>query len=136
MTGEQRTSKATEVRRCYVSHSIEARNMLAVWLDDAPNVGKEQRDPDGWTTGAARTDFIAARLAELALAPNVSLRWLDGAAAEWWSRIEQGRRRAEAKRKNQIATDAVIPLIVIPKDIEDEGLRVGYARAHAKGRKR
>ncbi len=109
--------------------------MLAVWLDDRPNVGKDQRDPNGWTTGAERTEFLAKRLAELAHAPLVDVRWIDGAAAEWWSRIEQSRRRAVAKAANADAAAKVIPLLVIPKDVEDEGTREGYARVHAKGRK-
>jgi hypothetical protein len=110
--------------------------MLAVWLDDAPSASKDQRDPDGWTTGAARTDFLATRLAELAHAPVVDIRWLNGDAASWWSRIEQGRRRKLSKERSTEAADRVIPLLTIPPEIEEEGKRAGYERIYSKGRTR
>lgn len=65
-------------QRCYASHSIDAGNMLAVWLGSPPACSKEQRDPDGWAKGVARTDFLAKRLAELAKAPEVEIVWLHG----------------------------------------------------------
>ena len=123
-------------RRCYVSSALEARSMLAIWLDDPPACSKDQRDPDGWTTGAADSDFLAKRLAELAHAPNVDVYRLHGASAEWWSRIESNRKRAASKKRNEEAAAAVIPLLQIPEAIEEEGRRIGYARAASRGRKR
>lgn len=122
-------------RRAYVSFSLEARSMLAVWLDDAPSCSKDQRDPDGWTTGAADTDFLAERLCELAHAPKVRLVRLHGAAAEWWSKIESNRKRALSKKRNEAAAAAVLKFD-IPADVEELGKRAGLERVYAKGRSR
>ena len=119
-------------RRVYASFSLEARSMLAIWLDTAPVVGKEQRDPDGWTTGAADTDYLIARLAELAHAPNVDIRKLHGAAAEWWSRIESARRSKASKARSAAVKDTIIPLFEIPPEVEALGLRLGTERYMAK----
>ena len=109
--------------------------MLAVWLDDPPSCSKEQRDPDAWTTGAARAEHLAERLAELAHAPVTRVVWVSDTAAQWWGRIEEGRRRAKSKERAQRNKDAVLAFD-IPKDIEDEGRRVAADRLYGKGRLR
>ncbi len=115
-------------RTCYASHSVDAGNMLAVWLDERPSCSKEQKDPDGWCRGVERTDFLAKRLAELAKAPEVEVVWQHGAAAEWWSRSESGRKRAASKARRERLKD-VQTLIAIPEDIEQEGRNAAFARA-------
>lgn len=104
----------------YASHSTEAGSMLAVWLDHQPSCSKEQRDPDGWANGVARTDFLVKRLAELAKAPNVEIIWQHGAAAEWWSRIDTNRRRSASRAKNISS--------------KEEGRNEAARRAYARGR--
>lgn len=101
--------------------------MLAVWLDESPVVGKDQRDPDGWTTGAADTDFLAARLAELANAPNVDVIRMHGAAAEWWSKIETNRLRAESKAR-RVRDEGAVLAFEIPPDVEGLGRRAALDR--------
>lgn len=120
-------------RVVYASHSVEAANMLAVWLDHRPECSRDQRDPDGWTKGAARTDFLVRRLAELAHAPNVEIVWQHGAAAEWWSRIDTNRRRAASRAKN-LATKELQTLFPISEDIEEQGRIEGSLRAAGRGR--
>jgi len=108
--------------------------MLAIWLDTAPNCEKDQRDPDGWTTGAEQTPYLAERLAELANAPDVAITWMLGDAAEIWSRIEQGRRRAVSKVERTKAREAILGFD-FPEHIEAEGLRAGRERIASSGRK-
>lgn len=121
-------------RRAYASFSLESRSMLAVWLDDEPSGKKDQRDPDGWTTGAAQSDYLAKRLAELANAPDVSLHWLIGDAAAMWSRIEQGRRRNASKAARKAVVDQVLAFD-FPADLEEAGRREGAERLAGRGRK-
>ena len=114
-------------RTAYVSHSVDAGNMLAVWIDHRPSCDKDQRDPDGWVTGVTGTDYEAERLAELAKAPGARIVRLHGAAAEWWAKIDRGRRLKASKERNAKQKDAQT-LFDIPADIEEHGREVGYRR--------
>jgi hypothetical protein len=116
------------MRTAYASHSKTSRQMLCVWLDDRPRIGKEQRDPDAWTSQAPETDYAAKRLAELAKAPDVAITWIDPAAAEWWCKIEHGRRLKASKAERERTKDVQPPLLMIPPDIEEEGRRIGHDR--------
>lgn len=122
------------MRTAYASHSHTARQMLAIWLDARPSVTKDQRDPDGWSSQAPETDFAAKRLAELAKAPDVRVVWIAPQAAEWWCRIEHGRRLSVSRAHRDATKGAQPPLFEIPDEMESEGRREGYARIHAKGR--
>ncbi len=119
------------MKTAYASHSADSRQMLAVWIDRRPSVSKEQDDPDAWTGGVARSDFLAGRLAELAHAPGAHVVWVQNEASQWWCRIEHGRRLATSRSRNAKLKDAQAT-IPISSEIEEEGRRVGANRKWAK----
>lgn len=118
----------------YVSHSLEAGGMLAVWIDRRPSCDKQQRDPDGWVTGVSGTDYEAERLAELAHAPGARIVKLHGAAAEWWAKIDRDRRRKASRERNAAAKGAQT-LIPIDPQVEELGRTAAVERALSKARR-
>lgn len=121
-------------RTAYVSHSLDAGGMLAIWLDERPSCEKGQRDPDGWVTGVAGTKYEAERLAELAKAPGATLVLMHGAAAEWWKKIDTDRRRKAARERNAAAKGAQT-LFSIDPEVEELGRAAAVERLRNKTRK-
>lgn len=116
------------MRTAYASHSKTSRQMLCVWLDERPSISKGQRDPDAWASQTPDTDYAAERLAELAKAPEVRIVWIAPQAAEWWCKIENGRRLKFLKAERERTKDIQPPLLAIPQEIEEEGRREGHDR--------
>ena len=101
----------------YAYASFEAKSgMLAVWIGEPP----DDRDPDAWATGCARTERSVRALAELVKEPNVKVEWTPSVHAEAWREHEQSRRSA-AKRALRARAAKAQTAIPIPEDIETRG---------------
>ena len=118
---------ATKKHTAYVSFSTKAGSMLALWVDHRPSCDKDQTDPDGWVSGVAGTHYEIERLCELAKAPGAHVVRVHETAAEWWEKIERGRKLAATKAR-RAALKGAQTLVAIPEEIEREGIEVGTRR--------
>jgi hypothetical protein len=121
--------------RVYVSHSTKAGNMLALWVDHRPSCDKDQTDPDGWVSGVVGTPYEIERLCELSKVPGADVTRVHETAAEWWDRIERGRKTAASKARRAKLAGAQ-SMFAIDPELEEAGRREGAERVAMKKRVR
>lgn len=108
-------------------------SMLAVWLDKPP-VGDDPIQPAAWATQTAGSDFEVERLCELAHAPSVSIRNIDGSWAERWHRTDRTARSRASKARRDAAVEAQTGFL-IASELEAEGRHEGMNRRLGRGLK-